>query len=262
MRARERPLASRSRVRPPIVRPPRAAACRPPRPARARPRAAAPRAGCPAAPPPTATCCEYTTLTPTSTTHLARLRDLKQPAATPPPPAVEHQAESPAMPEARGAAAGAQTAEPEGDQGDADGSLRADGSRHSLLREAQARVAAQRRAERRRVRTRRARGTRTPRRCARRCGRRARSCDVRAEVELRAARSSARPRGGALSRFRIRFFKITQSQYLVSVLVGCFLLVETGIPLCNALRKSHYPPPAYPTPKPHAHPPPLSLTAY
>ena len=49
----------------------------------------------------------------------------------------------------------------------------------------------------------------------------------------------ARPRGGALSRFRFRFFKITQSQYLVSVLVGCFLLVETGIPLCNALRKSH-----------------------
>ena len=187
MRERERPLASRASDPAPAARVSSPAAR-----ARARPRAAAPRAGCPAAPPPTATCCEYATLTPTSTTHLARLRDLKQPAATPPPPAVEHQAESPAMPEARGAAAGAQTAEPEGDQGDADGSLRADGSRHSLLREAQARVAAQRRAERRRVRTRRARGTRTPRRCARRCGRRARSCDVRAEVELRAARSTSR----------------------------------------------------------------------
>ena len=68
----------------------------------------------------------------------------------------------------------------------------------------------------------------------------------------------ARPRGGALSRFRIRFFKITQSQYLVSVLVGCFLLVETGIPLCNALRKSHYPPPL---PHPQAPcPPPTPFT--
>ena len=61
--------------------------------------------------------------------------ETSQPAATPPPPAAEHQAESPAVPEAGGAAAGAQ-----GDQGD--------GSLGTLFYEKLAAArAAQRRAE-------------------------------------------------------------------------------------------------------------------
>ena len=80
------------------------------------------------------------------------------------------------------------------------------------------------------MRTRRARDTRTPRRCARRCvGGELR----RAEVELGVARCAL---AVAVRSFRFQMYAIISCV----VLVGCFLLVETGIALCNAYkRKSH-----------------------